>query len=53
MAKKHSIAKKYGYLLVTLILFSGFIIGHWYYGFQQEYLGRQCKGYANWQSQLI
>ena len=34
MVKQRSIAKKYGYLWVTLILFSGSIIGHWYYGFQ-------------------
>ncbi|HEY6657042.1 MAG TPA: hypothetical protein VIZ62_00805 [Nitrososphaeraceae archaeon] len=34
MGKRPSIAKKYGYLWITLIFFSGLIIAHWYYGFQ-------------------
>ena len=30
---KHGIGKKYGFLWVTLILFSGSILGQWYFGF--------------------
>jgi hypothetical protein len=33
MATRPSIAKKYGYLWITLLFFSGSIIAYWYYGF--------------------
>ena len=55
MVKRHSIAKKYGYLWVTLILFSGSIIGHWYYGFQTgNTLGENLRDtFENWQSEFL
>ena len=55
MVKQRSIAKKYGYLWVTLILFSGSIIGHWYYGFQTENtLDENLRDtFENWQSEFL
>jgi hypothetical protein len=51
MAKKPGIAKKYGYLWITLILFSGSIIGHWYYGFQtgNSWIENLRDTFENWQ----
>jgi len=53
--KKRGIAKKYGYLWITLILFTGSILGHWYFGFVtgqswQENLRDTIK---NWQSEFL
>ena len=55
MVKQRSIAKKYGYLWVTLILFSGSIIGHWYYGFQTgNTLDENLRDtFENWQSEFL
>ena len=55
MVKQHSIAKKYGYLWVTLILFSGSIIRHWYYGFQTgNTLDENLRDtFENWQSEFL
>jgi hypothetical protein len=55
MVKERSIAKKYGYLWVTLILFSGSIIGHWYYGFQTvNTLEENLRDtFENWQSEFL
>jgi hypothetical protein len=39
MAKKPGIAKKYGYLWITLILFSSSIIGHGTMALKQEIPG--------------
>ena len=53
--KQRSIAKKYGYLWVTLILFSGSIIGHWYYVFQTgNTLNENLRDtFENWQSGFL
>ena len=53
--KRHTIAKKYGYLWVTLILFSGSIIGHWYYGFVSgNTLEENLRDtFENWQSEVL
>jgi hypothetical protein len=41
-----SIAKKYAYLWITLILFSGSILGQWYFGlYNGSILGREFEGY--------
>lgn len=55
MAKKPGIAKKYGYLWITLILFSGSIIGHWYYGFQtgNSWMENLRDTFENWQSEFL
>jgi hypothetical protein len=55
VVKRHSIAKKYGYLWVTLILFSGSIIGHWYYGFQTGNTWQENirDTFENWQSEFL
>ena len=50
-----SIFKKYGYLWITLILFSGLFVGQWYYGFN---IGNTWKEnlkdtFENWQSEFL
>jgi hypothetical protein len=55
VVKTHTITKKYGYPWVTLILFSGSIMGHWYYGFQTENtLEENLRDtFENWQSEFL
>ena len=55
MAKRPSIAKKYGYLWITLVLFSGSIIGHWYYGFVSgnTLVENLRDTFENWQSEFL
>src|SRR5215210_4236847 len=55
MAKRPSIAKKYGYLWITLIFFSGSIIAHWYYGFQSgnTLVENLRDTFENWQSEFL
>jgi hypothetical protein len=52
---KHSIAKKYGFFWVTLILFSGSIIGQWYFGFvtSQSWQDNLRDTFENWQSEFL
>ena len=52
---KHSIAKKYGFFWITLILFSGSIIGHWYFGFvtNQSWQENLRDTFENWQSEFL
>ena len=52
---KHSIAKKYGFFWVTLILFSGSILGHWYFGFvtSQSWQDNLRDTFENWQSEFL
>jgi hypothetical protein len=49
-----SLLKKYGYLWITLILFSGAIVGHWYYGFATGNTWQENMRYTfeNWQSEF-
>lgn len=55
VTKKNTIIKKYGYLWVTFILFSGSIIGHWYYGFStgQSWQENMRDTFENWQSEFL
>jgi hypothetical protein len=50
-----SIAKKYGYLWITLILFSGSIFGQWYFGFitDQSWEENLRDTLENWQSEFL
>jgi hypothetical protein len=50
-----SILKKYGYLWTTLILFSGAIVWHWYYGFTTGYTWQENMRdtFENWQSEFL
>jgi hypothetical protein len=50
-----SIAKKYGYLWITLILFSGSILGQWYFGFitDQSWEENLRDTLENWQSEFL
>jgi hypothetical protein len=50
-----SIAKKYGYLWITLILFSGSIFGQWYFGFitDQSWEDNLRDTLENWQSEFL
>ena len=52
---KHSIAKKYGFFWVTLILFSGSILGQWYFGFvtSQSWQDNLRDTFENWQSEFL
>ena len=52
---KHSIAKKYGFFWITLILFSGSLIGHWYFGFvtSQSWEDNLRDTFENWQSEFL
>jgi hypothetical protein len=52
---KHGIAKKYGFFWVTLIMFSGSILGHWYFGFvtSQSWQDNLRDTFANWQSEFL
>ena len=53
--KRPSRAKKYGYFWITLILFSGSILGHWYYGFStgQSFQENLRDTFENWQSEFL
>jgi hypothetical protein len=53
--KKRGIAKKYGYLWITLILFTGSILGHWYFGFVtgQSWQENLRDTFENWQSEFL
>jgi hypothetical protein len=53
--KKRGIAKKYGYLWITLILFTGSILGHWYFGFVtgQSWQENIRDTFENWQSEFL
>jgi hypothetical protein len=53
--KKRGIAKKYGYLWITLILFTGSILGHWYFGFvtDQSWQENLRDTFENWQSEFL
>ena len=53
--KKRGIAKKYGYLWITLILFTGSILGHWYFGFVtgQTWQENLRDTFENWQSEFL
>lgn len=50
-----SVLKKYGYLWITLILFSGTIVGHWYYGFATGNTWQENvrDTFENWQSEFL
>jgi hypothetical protein len=50
-----SVLKKYGYLWITLILFSGAIVGHWYYGFTtgNTWQENMRDTFENWQSEFL
>lgn len=52
---KHSIAKKYGFFWVTLILFSSSILGQWYFGFvtSQSWQDNLRDTFENWQSEFL
>lgn len=52
---KHSITKKYGFFWVTLILFSGSILGQWYFGFvtSQSWQDNLRDTFENWQSEFL
>jgi hypothetical protein len=52
---KHSLAKKYGFLWITLILFSGSMIGHWYFGFSSGNTVEENlrDTFENWQSEFL
>src|SRR5688572_16027925 len=52
---KHSIAKKYGFFWITLILFSGSLIGHWYFGYvtSQSWQENLRDTFENWQSEFL
>ena len=52
---KHSIAKKYGFFWVTLILFSASILGQWYFGFvtSQSWQDNLRDTFENWQSEFL
>ena len=52
---KHSIAKKYGFFWGTLILFSGSILGQWYFGFvtSQSWQDNLRDTFENWQSEFL
>jgi hypothetical protein len=52
---QRSIAKKYGYLWITLILFSGSILGQWYFGFitDQSWEDNLRDTLENWQSEFL
>jgi hypothetical protein len=53
--KRHTIAKKYGFLWITLILFSGSLIGHWYFGFSTGNTWEENlrDTFENWQSEFL
>jgi F0F1-type ATP synthase membrane subunit a len=50
-----SILKKYAFLWITLILFSGSFIGHWYYGFTtgNTWQENMRDTFENWQSEFL
>ena len=50
-----SILKKYAFLWITLILFSGSFIGQWYYGFSTEntWQDNMRDTFENWQSEFL
>ena len=52
---KHSLAKKYGFLWITLILFSGSIVGQCYFGFvtDQSWQENLRDTLENWQSEFL
>jgi F0F1-type ATP synthase membrane subunit a len=50
-----SILKKYAFLWITLILFSGSFIGQWYYGFStgNTWQDNMRDTFENWQSEFL
>ena len=50
-----SILKKYAFLWITLILFSGSLFGHWYYGFTtgNTWQENMRDTFENWQSEFL
>ena len=50
-----SILKKYAFLWITLILFSGSFIGQWYYGFStgNTWQDNMRHTLENWQSEFL
>jgi F0F1-type ATP synthase membrane subunit a len=50
-----SILKKYAFLWITLILFSGSFVGHWYYGFTtgNTWQDNMRETMENWQSEFL
>ena len=56
-AKKNrpTVLKKYGFLWISLILFSGSVIGHWYFGFvtNQSWQENLRDTFENWQSEFL
>jgi F0F1-type ATP synthase membrane subunit a len=50
-----SILKKYAFLWITLILFSGSFIGQWYYGFstRNTWQDNMRDTFENWQSEFL
>jgi hypothetical protein len=42
---KHGLAKKYGFLWITLILFTGSLLGHWYLVLRKINPARKFEGY--------
>ena len=53
--KRVSRAKKYRYFWIILILFSGSILDHWYYGFStgQSFQENFRDTFENWQSEFL
>jgi hypothetical protein len=54
-AHRRTLFKKYGYLRITLILFSGSLLGHWYYGFStgNNWQENLRDTFENWQSEFL
>ncbi|HEY7081518.1 MAG TPA: DUF6766 family protein [Nitrososphaeraceae archaeon] len=52
---KPTFLKKYGFLWITLILFSGSFIGHWYFGFTSgnTWVENLRDTFENWQSEFL
>ena len=50
-----SILKKYAFFWITLILFGGSFIGHWYYGFitGNTWQENMRDTFENWQSEFL
>jgi hypothetical protein len=50
-----SILKKYAFLWITLILFNGLFIGHWYYRFTtgNTWEDNMRDTFENWQSEFL
>ena len=52
---QRSLFTKYGFLWITLILFSGSLVGHWYFGFTtgSSWQENMRDTLENWQSEFL